>query len=140
MTIEDTFVIETGYGDRNEWLEWIKYMARTTKAQVFISVQLHDKIWPQCQQWEIVKHTFVKLFSQENVTGCEADKIRYPALKLSIPPNVVAYKNNYTCYERSEGSIDRKTLGPGWCRRTIKENETEVGILVNHNLTRAVMW
>ncbi len=79
----------------------------------------------------------VKLFSQENVTGCEADEIRYPALKLSMLPNVVAYKNNYTCYERTEGSIDRKIFGPGWCSRTIKENETEVGILVNHNLTRA---
>ncbi len=76
----------------------------------------------------------------ENVTGCEADEIRCPALKLSMPPNVVAYKNNYTCYERTEGSIDRKIFGPGWCSRTIKENETEVGILVNHNLTRADMW
>ncbi len=25
----------------------------------------------------------------------------------------------------------------GWCSRTIQENETEVGILVNHNLTWA---
>ncbi len=33
VTIEDTFAIETGYGDRNEWLEWVKYTARTTKAQ-----------------------------------------------------------------------------------------------------------
>ncbi len=57
-----------------------------------------------------------------------------------MPPNVAAYKNNYTCYERTEGSIDRKIFGPGWCSRTIKENETEVGILVNHNLTRADMW
>ncbi len=81
-----------------------------------------------------------KLFSQENVTGCEVDEIRYPALKLSMLPNVVAYKNNYTCYERTEGSIDSKIFGPGWCSRTIKENETEVGILVNHNLTQADMW
>ncbi len=55
-------------------------------------------------------------------------------------PNLVAYTNNYTCYERTEGSIDRKMFGPGWCSRTKKENETEVGILVNHNLTRADMW
>ncbi len=33
VTIEDTFAIETGYGDRNEWLEWVKYTARTTQAQ-----------------------------------------------------------------------------------------------------------
>ncbi len=33
VTIEDKFAIETGYGDRNEWLEWIKYTARTIKAQ-----------------------------------------------------------------------------------------------------------
>ncbi len=51
-------------------------------------------------------------------------EIRYPALKLSMPPNVVSYKNNYTCYERIEGSIYRKIFGPGWCSRTIKENET----------------
>ncbi len=38
-----------------------------------------------------------------------------------MPPNVVAYKNNYTCYERTEGNIDRKIFGPGWCCRTIKE-------------------
>ncbi len=57
-----------------------------------------------------------------------------------MPPNVVGYKNNYTCYERTEGSIDRKIFGPVWCSRTIQENETEVGILVNHNLTRADMW
>ncbi len=82
----------------------------------------------------------VKLFSQENVTGCEVDEIRYTALKLSMPPKVVAYTNNYTCYERTEGSIDRIRFGPGWCSRTIKENETEVGILINHNLTRADMW
>ncbi len=25
VTIEDTFAIETEYGDINEWLEWIKY-------------------------------------------------------------------------------------------------------------------
>ncbi len=82
----------------------------------------------------------VKLFSQENVTGCEVDEIRYTALKLSMPPKVVAYTNNYTCFERTEGSIDRIRFGPGWCSRTIKENETEVGILVNHNLTRGDMW
>ncbi len=28
----------------------------------------------------------------------------------------------------------------GWCSRTIQENETEVGILVNHNLTWADVW
>ncbi len=70
-------------------------------------------------------------------------EIRYPALKLSMPPNVVSYKNNYTCYERTEGSIDRKIFGPEkmlYCSRTIKENETEVGILVSHNLTQADMW
>ncbi len=33
VTIEDTFAIETGYGDRNEWLEWVKYTTRTTQAQ-----------------------------------------------------------------------------------------------------------
>ncbi len=80
------------------------------------------------------------LYCYKNVTGCEADEIRYPALKLSMPPNVVDYKYNYTCYERTEGNIDRKIFGPGWCSRTIQENETEIGILVNHNLTRADMW
>ncbi len=96
---------------------------------------------PKSRRSEWLNQTcLVKLFSQENATGCEADEIRYPALKLSMPHNVVAYKNNYTCCERTAGSIDRKIFGPGWCSRTIKENETEVGILVNHNLTRADMW
>ncbi len=55
VTIEDTFKIETGYGDRNGWLEWVKYTTRTTKAQgcYFCAA---DQIWPQCQQWEKVKH------------------------------------------------------------------------------------
>ncbi len=90
VTIEDTFAIETGYGDRNEWLEWVKYTARTTKAQGCYFCAAARPILATMPAMGKSQTCLVKLFSQENATGCEADEIRYPTLKLSMPPNVVA--------------------------------------------------
>ncbi len=70
VTIEDTFAIETGYGDRNEWLEWVKYTARTTQAQgcyFCAAAQPNLATMPAMGKSQTC---LLKLFSQENVTGC----------------------------------------------------------------------
>ncbi len=69
VTIEDTFAIETGYGDRNEWLEWVKYTARTTQAQGCFCAAAQPNLATMPAMGKS-QTCLVKLFSQENVTGC----------------------------------------------------------------------
>ncbi|KAM5152884.1 uncharacterized protein ACMZJ9_011020 [Mantella aurantiaca] len=121
-TYEDTIAIETGYSDRNIWLEWTKYTAKQhnmTNCYVCVSARPHLGTVPlhiPLEHEECILSIFTNTTTSNDST-CESWKLAHPlAVTPRVPQvSVTTYKGNYTCYNGTNGGARVKNFPPGYC-------------------------
>uniref|UniRef100_A0A3B4UKK7 Uncharacterized protein n=1 Tax=Seriola dumerili TaxID=41447 RepID=A0A3B4UKK7_SERDU len=130
FTYESKLALETGYNDKNEWLEWVQYTALTTgksnclacaKARPVLGTvpfRLSDSSDPAGLQCA------VKLFKagvHPTNDKCKTLELLFPAVKSpDTPPSVVVYAGNYTCFERSgNDGLNVRDFPSGYCETKI---------------------
>uniref|UniRef100_A0A8P4G627 DUF4371 domain-containing protein n=1 Tax=Dicentrarchus labrax TaxID=13489 RepID=A0A8P4G627_DICLA len=157
LTYADKVELETGYTDKNEWLEWVRYTALSTgnsdciacaKARPSLgtmpsrSFRLSDQIDPT----ELA--CVVKLFSRSfkpTEAKCKTLALRFPSVtKNDVPPSIVVYPGNYTCFTRTGQGIVVKSLPASYCSATIditsnSDNYTAISF-IHHDVSRADLW
>uniref|UniRef100_A0A3B1IU47 Uncharacterized protein n=2 Tax=Astyanax mexicanus TaxID=7994 RepID=A0A3B1IU47_ASTMX len=135
LTLKDKIALETGYVEKNEWLEWMQYTAKQNERSNCIACSTarptlgtspfrlsnqDDPTGLQC---------VLQLFHKDSVLvteQCKSLSLLFPAVQQKDrPPSAVVYKGNYTCFSRTGSGRSVGTLGQQYCQETIdvtKEN------------------
>ncbi|XP_073492762.1 uncharacterized protein [Aquarana catesbeiana] len=124
FTYKEQLSIETGFGDKNEWIEWVRYTTQSKGLGDCISCanprpQLATVPLPE-EETDLT--CIIRMFS-ENITGleCANEKKSYPKTKMqSIPPSVQALPGNCTCFSNNDSNgTNVGTLSTEYCATTI---------------------
>uniref|UniRef100_A0A3Q3WSJ8 Uncharacterized protein n=1 Tax=Mola mola TaxID=94237 RepID=A0A3Q3WSJ8_MOLML len=128
--------LETGYTERNEWLAWMMYTAKQNgqsncvacaKARPQLGTapfKLSDDTDPKSLQ--CVLQLFNGAFVPENETCKTLALLFSPVKKTDVPPSVMVYKGNYTCFSRH--GVGQKLLAfpSDYCQTTIVTHDMKL--------------
>ncbi|KAM4689008.1 uncharacterized protein O3C94_007131 [Discoglossus pictus] len=145
----DTFEIETGYAEKNIWLEWMLYTAASMEMSNCIACstarpsmatvpfklnQQNDEKGLKCM---------LQLFQQiAPVSNCTALHYLYPPVSRIQPPQFMIYPGNFTCFNRT-GQNSRISVGQApYCSDIIHVGSKEYPdtLFSNHLVGRADIW
>uniref|UniRef100_A0A3Q3K018 Envelope polyprotein n=1 Tax=Monopterus albus TaxID=43700 RepID=A0A3Q3K018_MONAL len=157
LTLEDKLALETGYQDRNEWLEWMYYTARqhnqsgciacaTARPQLGTSPFRLD---PQAglQGLQCVLRLYKP--NSDNSSLCTTMAQLFPKVTLDVlsgaPPSIAPLKGNYTCFELTSAyGINVQTFPPGYCSTSLNITTNHTNFhrewFINHSQSRADLW
>uniref|UniRef100_A0A671Y9J9 Uncharacterized protein n=1 Tax=Sparus aurata TaxID=8175 RepID=A0A671Y9J9_SPAAU len=103
VTYESKLALETGYDDKNLWLEWMRYTTiQTDKTDygLLCTIQLFG--------------------TNATDAKCKTLSLLYPPVVYpNAPPSVIVYAGNYTCFSRTGQGINVGPLPNGYCTETI---------------------
>ena len=152
ITYESKLALETGYDDKNLWLEWMRYTAIQTdktdcmacaKARPVLGTapfRLNNQNDPGGLLYT------VQLFGT-NATDAKCKKLSllYPPVTYpNAPPSVIVYAGNYICFSRLGQGISVGPLPNGYCTETINitsdTGNYTAAAFENHNTSRADLW
>ncbi|XP_062856661.1 uncharacterized protein LOC134319419 [Trichomycterus rosablanca] len=150
-TLVDTFAVETGFEDRNEWLNWMLYTAKhanQSNCYACSSARPHLGTVPlpfnRDNDLSGLK-CIVSLFS--NLEGrddnCAAVHYLYPIVEVRVTPPIYApYPGNYPCFEKAKGEVSVGQLS--WCGDTVNVGNDTGGFkdvwFTNQTVGRADIW
>lgn len=150
LTLEDRFALETGYQDKNEWLEWLRYTARTLKREnclvcagarphlATVPFPLDDQTDPEGLQCMLKLYN--KGYTPNINTSCHTLSLLFPQVQRpQIPLAVMAYPGDYSCFALTgnESETDLGQLPDDYCRNRVVTKE---GGWVEHDTQRADVW
>ncbi|XP_073726197.1 uncharacterized protein [Misgurnus anguillicaudatus] len=149
-TVEEKLAIETGFGDHNEWFEWVMYTARQVGVSDCIACatarpslatspfrlnEENDKQSLMCM---------IKAFKGVEDEECMTVSYLFPKMKMYLPPNIQAYKGNYTRFKRTMGHENVKHFTEGWCNSEIDITNDKEGYkaswFIGQTTGRADVW
>uniref|UniRef100_A0A8C5GPY9 Envelope protein n=1 Tax=Gouania willdenowi TaxID=441366 RepID=A0A8C5GPY9_GOUWI len=140
MSYSDVLSVEKGFNERNLWLQWLRYTARTVvKADCIVCAGARPSLATSPFDFDLTTINCVLLLFKRTVPmpkPCFDLTYKYPAVSAPVgaPPTATAYPANYTCFLREAvpGSVSVGLLPPVWCARNIT-----VGPVMNDSLFEA---
>ena len=151
VSMEEKLALETGYAERNYWMEWMMYTARQTDRNNCIACSTarpqlgtapfrltssSDTTGLQC-----VLSSFNRT-TKPTTDQCKSLDLLFPPVKDQLPPQAVAIAGNYTCFSKSGLGASLGTLE--WCNQTIDvtidNGNYSASWFVDQTTSRADLW
>lgn len=153
ITYQDSLALETGYDNKNVWLDWVRYTASTTdhvnclacaKARptlgtVPFKLNPHNNVGLLCA---------LQLFTSLSIpinTTCHTLAYLFPPVKdSSTPPSILVYTGNSTCFSRKGAGVILGALPKGYCANIIDVSidhfPYKMTWFLNQTVSRADLW
>ena len=148
-----TFEIETGYGDVNAWIEWVKYTVQSLN---------HSDCYACASGWPIAQivpcplgwtkdsqgmRCMIALYQEKTAWGNEACKslsLLFPSLRdsnIRVPPAFSTAIGNHTACLSRQGVSATRHLGEfALCTRTLNATKDLMGNCSRLEIPRADLW
>ncbi|XP_066452206.1 uncharacterized protein [Eleutherodactylus coqui] len=154
LTMEDQLALEVGYEEKNKWLEWLRYTAHSLRKEnciICATARPHLGTIPfplsNATDPEGLK-CMIKLFNSTYTPQisdpCYTLSLLFPPVSGDqIPPAVVSYPGNYTCFALPGNGTeaDYERLPKGYCAERITvEGTLFSGIWPELQRARADVW
>ncbi|XP_040203755.1 uncharacterized protein LOC120935761 [Rana temporaria] len=150
LTVEDAIALETGYQEKNEWLEWLRYTVKTLKKEnclVCAGARPHLATVPfpldyntDPEGLKCMLRLYNKSYKPEINSTCHTLSLLFPPVQRpQIPPAVATYPGNFTCFALpgNSSAMDLGSLPDDCCAERINK---EHGDWVEHDIQRADVW
>uniref|UniRef100_A0A3Q3J8I3 Uncharacterized protein n=1 Tax=Monopterus albus TaxID=43700 RepID=A0A3Q3J8I3_MONAL len=154
FTCKERIALETGYEDSNMWLKWVQYTATSTnnvdcvacaKARPVLGTapfklnNQNDPVGLRCT---------VNLFGSTTVPRGEICKALHylfpPVQKPDVPPSVIVYPGNYSCFTRTGRGVNVGSMPKSYCSEDLNITGHNGGYasseFLQHSTSRADLW
>lgn len=148
--LRQTFEIETGYGDVNAWVEWIKYTVQSLNCYACASGRPIAQVVPFPLGWTRDPQgmrCMIALYQEETAWGDEACKslsLLFPSMvdtNVKIPPAFSTAVGNHTaCLSRQGVKVTRPIGNFSLCREILNVTEDSAGNFSRLGVPRADLW
>uniref|UniRef100_A0A8D0FS58 Uncharacterized protein n=1 Tax=Strix occidentalis caurina TaxID=311401 RepID=A0A8D0FS58_STROC len=151
--LKQTFEIETGYGDTNAWVEWIKYTVQSlnhSNCYVCATGRPTAQVVPFPLGWTQDPRgmrCMIALYQEKAAWGnetCKSLALLFPAVQnkdVKIPPTFSTVSGNHTaCLSRQGGKATRFVGEFNLCTKTLNVTNDGAGNYSALSIPRADLW